>query len=155
TNHHMREALEILDAWGFELKTILTWAKDKMGTGDWLRGQTEHCIMAVRGKPVVTLKDQTTLLRARAGGRSVKPREFYDLVESLCPAPRYAVLFSRYQHGERWDCHGDEAPTEAAQAPVWVENIEKPMVPDLISAKKVEDRSFTDEVLDDGLDIPP
>jgi hypothetical protein len=26
----MREAYEILDAWGFEPKTILTWAKDKM-----------------------------------------------------------------------------------------------------------------------------
>jgi hypothetical protein len=38
---HMREAFELLDAWGFEPKTILTWAKDKMGMGDWLRGKTE------------------------------------------------------------------------------------------------------------------
>jgi len=43
-------------------------------------------------------------------GHSVKPPEFYDLVESLCPAPRYADLFSRYRHNEKWDCHGDEAP---------------------------------------------
>jgi hypothetical protein len=64
TNHHFREAFSILDAWGFEQKTILTWAKDKMGMGDWLRGQTEHCIMAVRGKPTVTLTNQTTLLHA-------------------------------------------------------------------------------------------
>jgi hypothetical protein len=45
TNHHMRQAFAVLDAWGFEQneqKTILTWAKDKMGLGDWLRGQTEH-----------------------------------------------------------------------------------------------------------------
>lgn len=33
--------------------------------------------------------------------------EFCDLVE---PAPRYADLFSRYRHSEKWDCHGDEAP---------------------------------------------
>ena len=26
-----------------------------MGNGLWLRGQTEHCILAVRGKPLVTL----------------------------------------------------------------------------------------------------
>src|SRR5262249_25939838 len=64
TNHHMREAFEVLDAWGFKDKTILTWIKDKMGLGDWLRGQTEHCIMAVRGKPVVTLSNQTTALHA-------------------------------------------------------------------------------------------
>jgi N6-adenosine-specific RNA methylase IME4 len=110
TNHHMREAYEILDAWGFELKTILTWAKDKMECGDWLRGQTEHCIMAVRGKPVVQLTNQTTLLHAPARGHSQKPVEFYNLVESLCPAPRYADLFSRYCHNDKWDCHGDEAP---------------------------------------------
>jgi N6-adenosine-specific RNA methylase IME4 len=60
TNHHMREAFELLAAWGFEPKTILTWAKDKMGMGDWLRGQTEHCIMGVRGKPAVTLTNQTS-----------------------------------------------------------------------------------------------
>ena len=84
---------EVLDAWGFEEKTILTWAKDRMGTGDWLRYQTEHCIMAVRGKPIVTLTNQTTLLHAPMRGHSVKPVEFYDLVELLCPAPRYCDLF--------------------------------------------------------------
>jgi MT-A70 len=83
--------------------TILTWAKDSMTTGDWLRGQTEHCIMAVRGKPVVTLTNQTTLLHARRRGHSVKPVEFYDFVENLCPAPRYCYLFSRYRHNSKWD----------------------------------------------------
>jgi N6-adenosine-specific RNA methylase IME4 len=116
TNHHMRDAYTIVDAWGFEAKSILTWAKDRMGLGEWLRGQTEHCIMAVRGKPVVTLKNQTTLLSAPLRAHSQKPVEFYDLVESLCPAPRYADLFSRYRHSEKWDCHGDEAPkAEAAE----------------------------------------
>jgi hypothetical protein len=32
------------------------------------------------------------------------------LIESLCPAPRYADLFSRYRHNDNWDCHGAEAP---------------------------------------------
>jgi N6-adenosine-specific RNA methylase IME4 len=114
TNHHMREAFQVLDAWGFEQKTILTWGKSKLGCGDWLRGQTEHAILATRGKPTVTLTNQTTLLNAPVRGHSQKPVEFYDLVESLCPAPRYADLFSRYQHNERWDCHGDEAPSARA-----------------------------------------
>lgn len=118
TNFHMRHAYRILDAWGFQkTPTILTWAKDRMGNGHWLRGQTEHAILAVRGKPIVQLKNQTTLLRAPVRGHSVKPLEFYALVESLCPAPRYADLFSRYRHNDKWDCHGDEAPRamEAAQ----------------------------------------
>ena len=111
TNFHMREAFTELDAWGFVQKTILTWAKDRMGTGDWLRGQTEHCLFAVRGKPVVELNNQTTLLRGPLRKNSQKPIEFYDFVERLCPAPRYAYLFSRYCHNEKWDCHGDETPT--------------------------------------------
>jgi N6-adenosine-specific RNA methylase IME4 len=114
TNHHLREAFAVLDAWGFEQKTVLTWAKDKMGMGDWLRGQTEHCIMAVRGKPIVTLTNQTTLLHASVRAHSQKPVEFYDFVETLCPAPHYADLFSRYRHNDKWDCHGDEAPRAAA-----------------------------------------
>ena len=39
TNAHMREAFNVLDAWGFTFKTILTWVKHTMGLGDWLRGQ--------------------------------------------------------------------------------------------------------------------
>jgi N6-adenosine-specific RNA methylase IME4 len=110
TNHHMRLAYQVLDAWGFQEKTILTWVKDRMGRGDWLRGQTEHCIVAVRGKPIVELTNQTTVLHGPLRANSQKPVQFYDLVESLCPAPRYADLFSRYRHNEKWDRHGDQAP---------------------------------------------
>jgi N6-adenosine-specific RNA methylase IME4 len=112
TNFYMLNgAREVLDAWGFSHRTIVTWNKPHhSGIGDWLFGQTEHAVMAVRGKPIVTLTNQSTRLDAPVRGHSVKPVEFYDLVESLCPAPRYADLFSRYRHNERWDCHGDEAP---------------------------------------------
>jgi N6-adenosine-specific RNA methylase IME4 len=85
--------LPVLQAWGFEPKTIITWAKDQPGTGIWILGQTEQAIMAVRGRPIVTLTMQSTLLHAPVREHSVKPVEFYDLIESLCPAPRYADLF--------------------------------------------------------------
>jgi N6-adenosine-specific RNA methylase IME4 len=101
--------LSVLQTWDFEPKSILTWAKDEPG----IFGQTEHCIMAVRGHPTVTLTTQTTLLRAPVREHSVKPVEFYDLVELLCPAPRYADFFSRYRHNDKWDCHGDQAPPPA------------------------------------------
>jgi len=118
TNLFMRHAYAALDAWGVAERTILTWDKGRFGNGDWLRGQTEHCILAVRGSPTVTLTNQSTLLRAPWRGHSVKPVEFYDLVESLCPAPRYADLFSRYRHNEKWDCHGDEAPPHPLDIPL-------------------------------------
>ncbi len=110
-NSYLREAFDVLAAWGFEYRTPLTWAKDRAGVGNYLWGQTEHCLMATRGKPIITLSNQSTLLVAPVRGPSQKPTEFYDLVESLCPAPRYAELFSRHRHNDRWDCHGDEAST--------------------------------------------
>jgi N6-adenosine-specific RNA methylase IME4 len=107
TNGFMREAFQLLDAWGFTQKTILTWVKDKMGLGDWLRGKTEHCLLAIRGKPKVDLANQTTALIAPAGRHSAKPEAFYQLVEDLCPGSK-AELFARcarkgwQQHGTVW-----------------------------------------------------
>lgn len=52
TNSHIPESFSIVAAWGFTYKTMLTWVKDRMGTGDWLRGKTEHCLLCVKGKPI-------------------------------------------------------------------------------------------------------
>lgn len=110
TNFHLLKghATTIIRAWGFEPMTMLTWNKDKMGRGQRLRGQTEHCIMAVRGKPTINLTNQTTRLDAKSREDSRKPDEFYVLVEELCPAPRYAELFARRTLPENWDGHGDQ-----------------------------------------------
>jgi N6-adenosine-specific RNA methylase IME4 len=117
TNHHMREGFAVLDAWGFEHKTVLTWVKDRFGYGDWLRGQTEHCLMAVRGKPTVHLINQSTRLHGPVRANSQKPDEFYKLIEGLCPASRYAELFARTKR-DRWDAHGDEVrPVDAGGTP--------------------------------------
>jgi N6-adenosine-specific RNA methylase IME4 len=116
TNGDMRNAFTVLDSWGFEQKTILTWVKDRMGTGEWLRGQTEHCLMATRGRPIVHLTNQTTVLHAPAGRHSEKPDEFYKLVERLSPAPQYCELFARRQR-IGWDCHGDEVMTPQEARP--------------------------------------
>lgn len=106
TNAHIFEVPKILSSWGFEHKTMLTWAKNKMGTGDWLRGQTEHCILAARGKPVKTLANETTLLVADMREHSRKPEEFYRLVERLCHGSK-CELFSRSAR-EGWTAHGNE-----------------------------------------------
>ena len=106
TNAFMRDAYAVADAWGFTVKTILTWAKNRMGLGDWLRGQTEHCLLCVKGKPVVTLTSQTTLLHGPMREHSRKPDEFYALVDSLCPGNK-CELFSREQR-EGWDNFGAE-----------------------------------------------
>ncbi len=104
----MRDAFRVLDAWGFVEKTILTWVKNRIGVGNWLRGQTEHCILAVRGNPVVNLTNQGTVLHAPVREHSRKPEEFYEFVEGLCPGKSRLELFAREQR-DGWVCGGAEA----------------------------------------------
>ena len=120
TNFILAKGLHVpvLAACAFEPKTLVTWPKHRPGRGHYAKGQTEHLIIATRGRPVVTLTDQTTLLQGpfhlvNKGAHSSKPVEAYSYFESLFPAPRYADLFSRYRHNEKWDCHGHEAPIDA------------------------------------------
>ena len=72
----------VLTAWGFEPKALVTWPKDRVGRGHWLKGQTEHLVIATRGNPTWTLTKQTTLLQGpfhlvRKGAHSSKPVEAY------------------------------------------------------------------------------
>ena len=106
THRFMRHAFYLLDAWGFEEKVILTWVKDRMGTGRWLRSQSEFVILAVRGKPQVDLTNQTTVLHAPMRQHSRKPDEFYEMVESLCIGRRLD-FFSR-ERRDGWEQMGND-----------------------------------------------
>jgi ParB/RepB/Spo0J family partition protein len=80
--------LPVLRAWRFEPKT------------QELKGQTEHLVIATRGKPIVTLTDETTLLHGpfhlvQKAAHSAKSIEAYSFFERLIPASHYADLFSR------------------------------------------------------------
>jgi N6-adenosine-specific RNA methylase IME4 len=103
---HQRVAYEVLDAWGFEHKNTMTWVKDQIGTGDWLRGQTEHCFVAARGKPIFDAPSQGNAISGKRREHSRKPDEFYELVEATCPGSR-VELFSR-EPREGWSAWGAE-----------------------------------------------
>jgi N6-adenosine-specific RNA methylase IME4 len=106
TNAFLHEAYHVLEVWQCQPKTVLTWVKDRMGVGDWLRGKTEHCILAIKGKPVITLKNQTTVLQGKRRGHSAKPEEFFALVESLCPAPQKLEMFAGGKPRPGWKSYG-------------------------------------------------
>ena len=107
TNAHLlNDAPRVLKAWGFEHKTTLVWVKNRMGVGDWLRGKSELCLFAVRGKPKVKSKDVSTVLEAAIREHSRKPDAFYELVTSHCPGTK-VELFAR-QRRPGWACWGAE-----------------------------------------------
>ncbi len=97
TNPHLPEALRVLDFWGFEYKTMVTWNKERLGLGWWLRSRTEHVLLGARpgtkpgrmGRPGAW----STLLEGGYRGHSVKPLEMYSLIEARSPGP-YLELFA-------------------------------------------------------------
>jgi N6-adenosine-specific RNA methylase IME4 len=105
TNAHLRVAFDVVEAWGFQYKTLLTWVKDRMGTGEWLRGQTEHCLLAVRGKPLFLHGNQTSVLQAARREHSRKPEEFYAIVEATSPGCKLELFGRQKRNG--WMAFGN------------------------------------------------
>jgi N6-adenosine-specific RNA methylase IME4 len=106
TNAMIEEAFACVRAWGLQPKTMLTWAKDRPGTGHWLMGQTEHALFCVRGSPKMTSIGASTLLQAPSRNHSEKPEAFYDLVEKMCPGPRLDMFARSKRRG--WTSWGAE-----------------------------------------------
>lgn len=52
TNNHLQDAFKVINAWGFEYITTITWMKDRPGLGQYFRGITEHCLFAVTKKEI-------------------------------------------------------------------------------------------------------
>jgi N6-adenosine-specific RNA methylase IME4 len=118
TNAFLRSAFAIAEeSWQLEVRSILTWAKDRVGKGSWLRGQTEHCLFCSRGHPLIRLGSQSTLLQGRAREHSRKPEEFYELVQSLCPGRKLELFAREPRPGwARWGAETEKfAPGEAEE----------------------------------------
>jgi N6-adenosine-specific RNA methylase IME4 len=103
TNTHLPVALDVVKAWGYQYRTMGTWAKTHFGIGFWLRGQTEHLIFASKGdaKPRRTgghgalgSRASTLICVSKRLGHSEKPEAAHTLIESICEGP-YLEVFAR------------------------------------------------------------
>ena len=113
TNSTMNEGHEVLRKWGFEPKTILTWFKfrPQPGLGLYLRNNTEHVILGVKGKMPIHVKNQPSWFIAPTGAHSEKPREFFAIAERCYPEePRLELFARRRQPG--WDVWGNEIDSD-------------------------------------------
>ena len=106
THKFMRHSFDLLDQWGFRDVAIVTWVKDRMGLGSWLRSQSEFCIMAVKGSPKVNLTNQTTIINGALREHSRKPDEFYKFVDSLCIG--YKLDYFSREKRDGWVVFGND-----------------------------------------------
>ena len=94
TNSFLREAFDVVDAWGFDYKTCLTWVKPQMGLGNYFRSATEHILFGVRGGLRTESRSLVNWFEASRARHSAKPQHFYELVERASQGP-YLEMFAR------------------------------------------------------------
>ena len=113
-NCRLREAFEVVDAWGFEYKTNLVWVKPRIGLGHWARNRHELLLLATRGRfPLPDPQDcPDSVLEAPRGAHSEKPAGFYALIETAWPRAAKLELFARRAR-PGWAAWGNQAPTPA------------------------------------------
>lgn len=112
TNNHLQDGLQVMEAWGFEYITIITWLKNKQGLGQYFRGKTEHCLFGVTKKrlPYNIINGKraqgVTGFYAERGIHSAKPDQMRKMIETVSVGNKIE-LFAR-QHADGWDCWGNE-----------------------------------------------
>jgi site-specific DNA-methyltransferase (adenine-specific) len=116
TNPFIQEGLELIKAWGFEYKQIITWVKTKngkamMGLGYYFRVCTEHCIFAVKGKLPRLDKSIKNIIFSPQTKHSAKPPEFRKIIIKHSGDLPRIELFAR-EKIEGWDAWGNEVPNE-------------------------------------------
>lgn len=116
TNNHMQDAFRVMDAWGFEYVTMITWQKDKAGLGQYYRGMTEHCLFGTTKKrlpyKIIDGKRQQGVTGFCEPRRehSRKPDRMREMIETVSYGPRIE-LFAREEF-PGWDSWGNEIFTE-------------------------------------------
>jgi N6-adenosine-specific RNA methylase IME4 len=113
TNAFIEEAYAVARAWGFRPVLPITWTKLRKDggvsrkAGYYFRGATEHALFCVRGSLKLQCKEALpTAILAERLPHSVKPEEFYELVEKASPGPRLEMWARRPRDG--WDRWGNE-----------------------------------------------
>lgn len=113
----LREALELIEAWGFKYKTIaFNWVKQNKsgaglfwGLGNWTRSNSEICLLAIKGKPKRVSAAVHSVVMTPVQRHSQKPDEVRERIVKLVGDVPRIELFAR-SAAPGWDVWGNEAP---------------------------------------------
>ncbi len=105
----LQEGLDVLKAWGFRYKTMITWRKImSLGMGYWFRGQTEHLLLGVKGHIKAFRCQHANFIQTKALRHSEKPEEFRKLILRATAGlqPRIELFARKKTPG--WTAWGNE-----------------------------------------------
>jgi ParB/RepB/Spo0J family partition protein len=123
TMPQLREALAVMEGWGFEYKTGFVWDKKKIGMGFWARGRHELLLVGTRGNvspPPPERRFPSVFEERRAAEHSRKPACVYEAIEAMFPGAVWAEAYLRGKPRPGWLGGGNEVtagPDPAADRP--------------------------------------
>ena len=115
TNALLPKAYEVAEAWGFTVRSPLTWVKFRLGLGGryQLRNATEQLLFCTRGRAPLGSRSQPTWFNAPVQEHSRKPAEQFAIIERVSPGP-YLELFARRrpESNQPWAVWGDQVDSD-------------------------------------------
>jgi N6-adenosine-specific RNA methylase IME4 len=115
--NRLKEALDVIQAWGFEYKSCaFCWIKTNKqgngyfwGMGGWTRANSEICLLATKGNPKPISHAVHNIIISRVREHSRKPDEVRQRIIKLCGNVPRIELFAREKH-EVWDVWCNQLP---------------------------------------------
>ncbi len=110
----IREALLVMEAWGFSYKTFAhIWVKRskkgtyKIGMGNWTRANGEVVLLGIKGKPKRKSASVRQIIESIPREHSRKPDEIYERIEQLVGKNVLKIeLFARHKR-KGWKSWGN------------------------------------------------
>jgi N6-adenosine-specific RNA methylase IME4 len=115
TNAFLRDAFGVMEAWGFDYKSVFVWVKPKMGIGNYWRVSHEFMLLGIRGKPEFRRRDCMSWGQFDRTAHSKKPRDVRRLVEAVSHGP-YLELYGR-ETVPNWRVYGNEVSRTMFEGP--------------------------------------
>lgn len=114
----LKEALKVMESWGFNYKTHAVWDKETIGMGYWFRGQHELLLVGTKGNfspPEQSMRIGSVIRKKKNFKHSAKPVSIRDQIVKWFPKASRLELFARSREGffpdyeyEGWDVYGNE-----------------------------------------------
>jgi N6-adenosine-specific RNA methylase IME4 len=104
----MQEALEVIEAWGFEYKTNIIWDKIKHNMGHYFSVRHELLYICTRGSCLPdTPKLYDSVQTIERTEHSAKPELFREIIDTIYPYGKRIELFARQQI-KNWETYGNQ-----------------------------------------------
>lgn len=109
TNPLLKEAIELMETWGFEYKTNIAWVKDRqINLGFYVYGKHELLLIGTNGSMLPIGDKPSSVMTGSNNIHSKKPESTYELIEAMYPRLKYVELFARNTPRNGWVKWGNE-----------------------------------------------